>query len=85
MSLILKEKNSIKSNSWHLCNVFGNDDSNISSTNSCVRISGYLRSVVTAGDNVYLAEKPVCGMIDGNGFLVRLYTSIPFREPNRNV
>jgi len=49
------------------------------------RISGYLRRVFTADDNVYLAEKPVCGMIDGNGFLVRLYISIPLRKPNRNV
>ena len=65
----IERKNSIKSNSWHLCNVFGNDNSNISGTNNYIRISGYLRSVVTAGDNVYLAEKPVCGMIVTHGLL----------------
>lgn len=85
MTLMMQTENRIQSNSWYLCNVFGNDDSNISGTDSGIRISGYLLTVVTADDNGCRAKNLVCGMIVIHGFITWPCVSIPFRKPNRNV
>ncbi|WP_367173060.1 porin [uncultured Bartonella sp.] len=77
-------ENRIQSNSCHLCNAFGNDYYNINGTNSCVRISGYLRSVVTAGDNGCRAKNLVCGTIVIHGFITWPCISIPLCKPHRN-
>ncbi|WP_075914542.1 porin [Bartonella apis] len=82
---MLQTENRIQQNSGYLCNVFGNDYYNISGTDSCIRNSGYLRSVVTAGDNVYLEKNPVCGMIAGHGLLTRACVFILIRKPKRGV